>query len=93
MSIPDDIDGLSAYAYEQGILPLDWAITSVNTEILAWTHVVIGRLENPESFPGYHPDLTITALARRIVGNLLDAGWRIPGSTELTGTEPGTDGA
>ena len=85
--IPPDIDGLSAWAYETGITPLDWAINTARTEIDVWLHVCEGRADNPASFPGYHPDLGVEALARRIIGSLLDAGWRIPGDAE-----PGSDG-
>lgn len=80
--IPPDIDGLSAYAYKQGRDPLDWAINITDIEINVWLHVCAGRDEDPTSFPGFHPDLSVEALARRIVGHLLDAGWRIPGSPE-----------
>lgn len=80
--IPPDIDGLTAWAYEQGITPLDWAINCADNEITAWLHVCAGRANDPSSFPGFHPDLSVAALSRRIVGHLLDAGWRIPGSAD-----------
>ena len=78
--IPEDIDGLSAWAYKHGVAPLDWAINSAQIEITAWMHVCAGRADNPSSFPGYTQDLSSEALARKIVGTLLDAGWRMPGS-------------
>lgn len=87
--IPPDIDGLSAWAYKQGIEPLDWAINCADTEITAWLHVCAGRSDNPASFPGYSPDLSVAAVARRIIGNLLYAGWRIPGAAE---GDPDPDG-
>ena len=62
-----------------GFQPLDWAIINAETAITAWLHVCAGRADNPGSFPGFGPDLSVEALSRRIVGNLLDAGWRIPG--------------
>jgi hypothetical protein len=86
MSIPDDIDGLSAWAYEQGTDPLDWAIKTVDTQIDVWMIVCAGRAQNPALFPGFHPDLSVEALARRIVGRLMDAGWRVPGSTGTPAT-------
>jgi hypothetical protein len=79
--IPPDIDGLSAWAYEQGTDPLDWGIACAETAITAHLHVCVGRAVDPASFPGYSRDLSVEALARRIIGNLIDAGWRIPGDS------------
>ena len=73
-----DFDGLASAAYRRGESPLDWAETSISilieVHIWAWS----SRIKDPESFPGYPIDLTLDALARRILGNLLDAGWTAP---------------
>lgn len=79
---PPHVDELSAWAYEQGTDPLDWAVKSIDTQIDVWMIVCAGRAQNPASFPGFHPDLSVEALARRIVGRLMDAGWRAPGNTD-----------
>jgi hypothetical protein len=78
MSIPEDIDGLDKVAYEQGRDPIDWATQKTVSFIDAHIDVSVARLTNPAAFPGYCIPLTFDALARRIVGGLLDAGWTPP---------------
>ena len=78
MSIPEDIDGLDKVAYEQGRDPIDWATQKTVSFIDAHVDVSVARLSNPAAFPGYCIPLTFEALARRIVGGLLDAGWTPP---------------
>lgn len=78
MSIPEDIDGLDKYAYEQGRDPIDWAVQKAQSFIDAHVEVSVARMTNPAAFPFYCLPLTFEALARRIVGGLLDAGWTAP---------------
>ena len=40
--------------------------------------ITAARQEDPATFPGYTLELSPAALARRIVGGLLDAGWTPP---------------
>lgn len=78
MSIPEDIDGLDKVAYEQGRDPIDWATQKSRDYIDAHLEIWGGRLKDPSYFPGYCIPLTTEALARRIVGGLMDAGWTPP---------------
>ncbi len=75
-----DIDPLDVRAYQLGFSPIDWAEKIVRASI-EW-HIIVkaGRVEDPQSFPGYHADLTLDALSRRILGQLLAAGWTPPRS-------------
>ncbi|HEV2251849.1 MAG TPA: hypothetical protein VGS06_01520 [Streptosporangiaceae bacterium] len=67
-----DIDILAATAYETGIDPIDYAAEHViRAHVAAW-------LDWPQG--------TVTALSRRIVADLLNAGWTAPAVAE--GAEP-----
>jgi hypothetical protein len=78
---------LARLAYERGISPLDWAEGHVNQLIDVHIMVWSSRLQDPATFPGYPIELTTGALARRIIGELLDAGWTLPepGAPPATG--------
>ena len=73
-----DISALDRYAYEHGHHPLDWAEYVVGSLIDVHLTVVGDRLDDPDSWPGYTIEPTIEALASRILGELLDAGWTPP---------------
>jgi hypothetical protein len=75
---PGDIDGLDDWAYALGKDPLVYAETSTATLISAHELVIASRAEDPATFPGYSLDLSTEALARRIIGTLMDAGWTPP---------------
>ena len=66
----NDIDFLAAFAYSTGQDPIDYA-----TENVVRAH--IDAHFTPDTFPG-EVDPATAALSRRIVGDLLDAGWRAP---------------
>jgi hypothetical protein len=74
----NDIDFLARHAYGLGIDPVDYAEGYVTSAIDVHLNVAASRFEDPATFPGYCLDLTTGALARRIVGILLDAGWTPP---------------
>jgi hypothetical protein len=72
---------LAQWAYRHGTDPIDWAVESVvGNQISVYLTITAARAENPANFPGYVLELTQGALARRIVGGLLDAGWTPPGT-------------
>ena len=74
-----DICFLARFAYDHGTTPLDYAIEHViQTHVDAYLTVLTGRIAQPGRFPGYDPGLNTAVLARRIVGDLLDAGWTPP---------------
>lgn len=77
-----DIGPVSRRAYEVGWSPVDWAIEGVAMALGVHLDVAVSRAEDPAACPGYYTDLTFAALARRIVGGLLDAGWTPPGGTD-----------
>ena len=65
-----DIDFLARFAYSTGQDPIDYAAENV-------IRAHIDAHFTPDTFPG-DVDPATTALSRRIVGDLLDAGWRAP---------------
>ena len=70
---------LAQWAYRHGTDPIDWATNSiVRNHISVYLTITAARAENPATFPGYVLELTPEALSRRIVGDLLDAGWMPP---------------
>jgi len=73
-----DISALDRYAYEHGHDPLSWAEYITGSLIDVHLTVIEARLDDPGAFPGYSIEPTIQALASRIVGALLDAGWTRP---------------
>lgn len=73
-----DIDPLARAAYSHGTDPINWAI-QLAEDVIGWRDTIVaGRLEKPGSFPGYRLGLDTPAVARRIIGHLLDAGWTPP---------------
>ena len=78
-----DLNTLALYAYYLGRPPLDWAEKQVDVLIRVHQEVIAARAEDPGTFPGYCIELTTGALARRIIGELLDAGWTPPDAAEL----------
>lgn len=78
-----DIDFLARFAYGLGQDPIDYAAVNViEIHIDTYLSIVAARYEDPASFPGYTLELSRPALARRIVGDLLDAGWTPPEVTK-----------
>lgn len=73
-----DISDLARISYEAGIDPVDYAECEIETLIKAHARIAASRAAAPDVFPAYPIDLTIAALVRRILGNLLDAGWQPP---------------
>jgi len=66
----NDIDFLAAFAYSTGQDPIDYAAENViRAHINAHLH--------PAGFPG-DIDPATDSLSRRILGDLLDAGWTPP---------------
>lgn len=83
-----EIDGLSKAVYADGTHPIEWAETTVEMHIDTFGQIVDARAENPDSHPGYFLELTVPALARRIVGALMEAGWKpptVPAPADATG--------
>ena len=73
----DDIDALSAAAYEGGRDPIDWSVTSI-TAILTARQTMVTRAENGlPALAGWH-DVSDEAVARKVIGSLLNAGWSPP---------------
>jgi hypothetical protein len=73
-----DINGLAQAAYAGGRHPIQWAEELINELINLHVTVTISRQEDPGAYPGYPIPLTLDALSRRILGELLDAGWTPP---------------
>ena len=75
----DDIAFLARFAYGNGINPIDYATAHViEGHLKVYMTVLAARIEDPDSFPIYDPTLSTAVLSRRILGDLLDAGWTPP---------------
>lgn len=85
-----DIDGLPAYQYEIGQDPIDVAIGIAETQLFCRDQVLAGRAESPAAFPAYGSD-EAGAIARRIVGDLMGAGWKPPTAEEIKAALDGDD--
>lgn len=70
--------GLARTGYRYGQNGIQIAETIATTRIWALLNVRAGRAIDPNSFPTYGPDASEECAARRIVADLLDAGWRPP---------------
>jgi hypothetical protein len=74
-----DIGFLARFAYDHGTDPIDYAVSHViQIHIDVYLTVCAARAEDPASFPGYVLEATLPALSRRILGDLMDAGWTPP---------------
>ena len=79
-----DVDcELARHQYAHGVTGIEIAETIATTQIWALLNVLAGRAQNPDAFPTYGPDATEECAARRIIANLLDAGWRPPDADYL----------
>jgi hypothetical protein len=87
INIPADIDVIARMSYERGQDPVEFAETCIMQNHLdVYLTIVSSRAEDPATFPGYALELSPQATARRIIGDLLDAGWLSPTlATETTG--------
>lgn len=78
-------------AYEAGTDPVDWAVTLAETQIDASAVILATRQWKPDAYPLFRGELTPGAIARRIIGDLLDAGWTppaAPGRCGQCGNDP-----
>jgi hypothetical protein len=69
-----DISAIDQSGYSHGIDPITWAEHIVGALIEIHLLVDCDRADDPATWPCYNIDLTIEALASRILGDLLDAG-------------------
>lgn len=73
-----DIGFLASFAYGNGTDPIDYATEHViETHVNVFLTVMAARVTDAGAFPGY-PPLSTAVLARRILGDLMDAGWVPP---------------
>jgi hypothetical protein len=70
----NDIGFLAQFAYDTGMNPIDYATVNV-------IRAHIDAHLDPAHFPGEENPVT-AALSRRILGDLLDAGWAPPDTSE-----------
>jgi hypothetical protein len=78
-----DIAFLARFAYDQGTDPIDYATVNViEGHLQVYLTVLAARVVDPASFPIYDPELSTAVLSRRILGDLLDAGWTPPEVTK-----------
>src|SRR4051794_13245746 len=76
-SMAEDIDALAAAAYAHGQDAIDVAVERVAEMIEVRGTVMKSREESPGTFPVFGSTDT-TAIGRRVVASLLNAGWRPP---------------
>lgn len=75
----NDLGFLAQFAYDHGTDPVDYAIENViEGHLKVYLTVLAARVMDPAGFPIYDPDLSTAVLSRRILGDLLDAGWTPP---------------
>lgn len=74
-----DIAFLARFAYGIGTDPIDYAVENVvQIHVETYLSVLAARVIDPASFPIYDPELSTAVLSRRIVGDLMDSGWKPP---------------
>jgi hypothetical protein len=79
----DDIAFLARFAYGNGVDPVDYATVNViEGHLNVYLAVLAARVMNPASFPVYDAGLSTAVLSRRILGDLMDAGWTPPAVAE-----------
>jgi hypothetical protein len=71
-------NAIARSAYANGTDPVDWAVTLAQVQIETAATILITREHTPGAYPQFRGELTAEAVARRIVGELLDAGWTPP---------------
>lgn len=72
------VEFAAQYAYDHGDDPLNYAVFLVQTAIEARDLVVEARSRDPKLCPFYGHDTSDAAVAHRVIGCLLDAGWTPP---------------
>jgi len=74
-----DLDPLADLQYRRGTTARNWAVQEITCDLDVWSVVRAYRAEDPASCPGHHRDISIEAMATRLVGHLLDGGLTPPG--------------
>jgi hypothetical protein len=78
----DDIGFLAASKYAAGKSPIDVAEGSIVTLLTVHTNLLLRAAAGRKPLPAWQ-DLSFAALARKIVGELLDAGWEPPSDEDI----------
>jgi hypothetical protein len=74
------IDYLAASAYRDGADAVTVAVDRIALIAETWDRVGCARSVDPQAFPGpMWADLSLEAVACKVVGALLNAGWTPPG--------------
>ena len=71
-------DVLADALRREGLDEIDVAAALTAPIIVVSQWVTAGRVKDPEAFPGYVGDTDAVAVARKILGCLLDIGWTPP---------------
>jgi hypothetical protein len=71
---------LARFAYAEGVNPIDYAVRVAEAEIGASQAIIAARRYKPGAYPVFKGSLESDAIARRVIGALLDAGWTPPGT-------------
>jgi len=71
-----DICERARIAYDLGIDPIDYAETELT--VLIGVHLSLASMCADLDVPAPEGTLTVGAMARRILGSILDAGWKPP---------------
>ena len=77
MNDDPDIDALAAARHASGADAFEVAVERIAGHLETRDEVIASRVDRPDWFPRYGPSDKDT-IARRIVANLLDAGWSPP---------------
>lgn len=82
MSDFSDLGYLSRWSYARGADPIDVAVQGSTTLIEVWVNLQVREANGVPRLPAWQ-DISHVALARKIVGDLLDAGWSPPSDDVL----------
>lgn len=73
-----EIEPLHRYAYRSGTDPIEYAVTVACMQIEAANEIRAARARRPDAYPVFKGSLSDDATARRVVAELMNAGWTPP---------------
>ncbi len=73
-----DIEPLHQFAYDDGADPIEWAVRLAQIQIEVCDTIRAARAHWPSAYPIFKGGLGPDAVARRIIAELLNAGWSPP---------------
>ena len=78
------IEPLHRFAYDSGTDPIEYAVELARVQIETSNDIRTARIYSPNAYPIFLGSLGDDAVARRVIAQLLDAGWTPPDPEQLT---------